>query len=57
MESCARRWCYILADKFELSISQRKTLIFLWYKKDNPKKLDNWRPISLLNIDHNILAH
>ena len=43
--------------KGELSISQKKSLISLLYKKDNPEKLDNWRPISLLNIDYKILAH
>ena len=43
--------------KGELSISQKKSLITLLYKKDNPEKVDHWRPISLLNIDYKILAH
>ena len=43
--------------KEELSISQKKSLISLLYKKDHPEKLDNWRPFSLLNIDYKILAH
>ena len=41
----------------ELYISPKKSLTSLLYKKDNTKKLDNWRPFSLLNIDYKILAH
>ena len=41
----------------ELYISPKKSLTSLLYKKDNTKKLDNWRPISLLHIYYKILAH
>ena len=31
-------------------------IIHLLYKKDNPSKLKNWRPISLLTLDYKILT-
>ena len=40
----------------ELSRSQKQCVISLLYKKDNPENLENWRPISLLNIDYKIIA-
>ena len=40
-----------------LSISQRRGLIRLLPKKNkNPLFIDNWRPISLLNVDYKILT-
>ena len=38
----------------ELSISQRRGVITLIFKKDNPLLMKNWRPISLLNVDYKI---
>ena len=32
------------------------TLLSLIFKKDDPEDLENWRPISLLNIDYKIAA-
>ena len=41
----------------ELSTAQRQSIIRLIRKKDrNPEFLDNWRPISLLNVDTKILS-
>ena len=37
-----------------LSDSQRRGIIRLLYKKDDPLELKNWRPISLLNTDYKI---
>ena len=38
----------------QLSTSQRRGLIIVLYKKDDPLETKNWRPISLLNIDYKI---
>ena len=38
----------------QLSTSQRRGLIIVLYKKDNPLETKNWRPISLLNVDNRI---
>ena len=38
----------------QLSTSQRRGLIIVLYKKDNPLETKNWRPISLLNVDYKI---
>ena len=40
----------------ELSRSQKQCVFSLLFKKGDPEKLGNWRPISLLNIDYKILA-
>ena len=40
----------------ELSESQKQGILTLLFKKGDRRKLDNWRPISLLNIDYKILA-
>ena len=37
-----------------LSETQRREIIRLLYKKDDPLELKNWRPISLLNTDYKI---
>ena len=39
-----------------LSITQRRGVITLIPKKNDPLLLKNWRPISLLNQDYKILA-
>ena len=39
-----------------LSYLQRKLVISLLFKGGDKEELDNWRPITLLNIDYNILA-
>ena len=43
-------------DCNELSNSQRLAVIKLLYKKGDKSRLDNWRPISLLNYDYKIAA-
>lgn len=42
--------------KSELSVSQRTGILSLLYKKGDPTNLENWRPISLLNVDYKIAA-
>ncbi len=36
--------------------SQKNAIVKLLYKKNDHRKLTNWRPISLLNIDYKILS-
>ena len=44
-------------DKGELSNSQKQVVIKLRERKDKDKRLiQNWRPISLLNVDLKILS-
>ena len=38
----------------QLSTCQRRGLIIVLYKKDDPLETKNWRPISLLNVDYKI---
>ena len=44
-------------EKKELTNSQKKGAISLIYKKDDPLSLNNYRPITLLNIDTKLLAY
>jgi exonuclease III len=44
-------------DNGSLSPLQRQGLITLLYKSGDPLNLDNWRPITLLNVDYKIAAH
>ena len=37
-----------------LSDTQRRGILRLLFKKDDPLELKNWRPISLLNTDYKI---
>ena len=41
----------------KLSFSQRTSVLTLLFKKDDPLKLDNYRPISLLNVDLKLLSY
>ena len=44
-------------DKGELCTSQRQAIIKLIERKDKDKRLiQNWRPISLLNVDAKIIS-
>ena len=36
------------------SESQRRAILRLLFKRDDPQLLKNWRPISLLNVDYKI---
>ena len=43
--------------KKKLSVSQRQAVIKLIEKKDKDKRfIENWRPISLLNVDYKIIS-
>ena len=37
-----------------MSVSQKQGVLSLLYKKGNPENIENWRPITLLNIDYKI---
>ena len=43
--------------KGQMSISQRRAIITLMFKKGDPDLLKNWRPVSLLNSDYKIAAY
>jgi hypothetical protein len=42
--------------KGELSDTQKQGTLSLIHKKDDPLNLDNWRPITLLNVDYKLAA-
>ena len=41
-------------NKGELSYMQKQGVLSLLYKKGDPENIENWRPISLLNIDNKL---
>ena len=41
-------------DAGALSESQRRAILRLLFKREDPQLLKNWRPISLLNVDYKI---
>ena len=43
-------------DQGSLSPSMQESVTRLIFKKEDPKHLKNWRPISLLNVDYKILS-
>ena len=43
-------------EQSTLSFTQRQAILTLLFKKGNKASLDNWRPISLLNVDYKIAA-
>ena len=43
-------------DQGSLSSSMQESVTGLIFRKDDPKHLKNWRPISLLNVDYKILS-
>ena len=44
-------------DEKLLSFSQRTSVLSLLFKKGDPLVLDNYRPISLLNVDLKLLSY
>ena len=42
--------------KQEMTCSQKYSIITLLYKKENHADKENWRPISLLNVDYKIVT-
>ena len=42
--------------KGQLSHTQKHSVLSLLYKKGDPKDIENWRPISLLNTDYKMVA-
>ena len=40
-----------------MSYSQRSSILSLLFKKGDPLCLDNYRPISLLNVDLKLISH
>ena len=47
-------YCY---EKEEMTNTQKLGVISLIHKKNNPQLLDNYRPITLLNVDTKLLAY
>ncbi|MGL5820256.1 MAG: reverse transcriptase family protein, partial [Sarcina sp.] len=62
-KTCMREILDLLTDMYNEGIQKGKfdetfyhSVISLIYKKGDPYELDNWRQISLLNLDYKILA-
>ena len=56
MDLLARTFNKIFQNK-RLPYSFAQAIIVLFYKKDDPLDLANYRPISLMNFDYKILAY
>jgi hypothetical protein len=44
----------VVYETGQLSTSQRRGLLIVLYKKNDRLEMNNWRPISLLNVDYKI---
>ena len=51
LKNIASKVSYTCYDKESLSNTQKIGILSLIYKQNDPLSLDNYRPITLLNID------